>query len=73
MFGLFTGVAVILVGLIVWHSHRENAGERPDYSRPDRDENRFGLLLHLRQDAKLIVYLLAGVIVMLGIVADRLH
>ena len=30
------------------------------------------LLLHVRQDLKLVVFLLAGILVMLGVVADVL-
>jgi hypothetical protein len=31
------------------------------------------LALHIRQDLRLVAYSLGGVIVMLGVVADRLH
>jgi hypothetical protein len=36
------------------------------------EEGTWLLVLHVRQDLKLITFLLGGVIVMLGVIADRM-
>jgi hypothetical protein len=38
-----------------------------------RDDDLRELTLHMRQDLKLVAFLLAGIMVMLGVVADRIH
>jgi hypothetical protein len=71
---VFTFGAVILVSAIAWYASRMNDRERPAYDRtPSQDAGLWVLLLHIRQDLKLVSFSLAGVIVMLGIIADRLH
>jgi hypothetical protein len=71
---MFTVIAFVGVGLIAGYTMRVNAKERYRYddNRTAIDERMFLLLLHVRQDMQLIVYLLAGAIVMLGIIADRI-
>jgi hypothetical protein len=61
------------VALLVWLAKRTNEKERRDYAQnaPD-DLSRWLLMLHIRQDLKVIAYLLAGIMVLLGILADLL-
>jgi hypothetical protein len=67
---MFTTIAFFGIAVIGWLVHR--AQEREAVHRPDsRDISE--IARHARQDLRLIAYLLAGVIVMLGIVADRLN
>jgi hypothetical protein len=42
------------------------------YNADDRDDRIWHLVLHIRQDLKLIAFALGGVMVMLGIIADRI-
>jgi hypothetical protein len=59
------------VALLVWLAKWTNEKARPDYDQnaPD-DLSRWLLLLHIRQDLKVIAFLLGGVMVLLGILAD---
>lgn len=65
---MFTIAAMLLIGLISWLAMRANEKDRPKYEGEDRTVL---LALHIRQDMQLLAYLLYGVIVMLGVVADR--
>jgi hypothetical protein len=50
-----------------------NVRDRADYSEPSFDsqhESFWRLLLHIRQDIKLIAFLLIAVVVALGVLAD---
>ena len=70
---MFTAGACFLVALLVWLAKWTNKKGRPDYDRNAPDEqSRWLLMLHIRQDLKVIAYLLAGNIVLLGILADLL-
>jgi hypothetical protein len=66
---MFTFGAILLTTLLVWYAHRMNERDRSMYD----DDSISLLLLHVRQDLKLVAFLLGGAIVMLGIIADRLH
>ncbi len=68
---MFTAGAFLGVAVIVWLAGRANNQDRPDYDRAAPDN--YLLILHVRQDLKLISFLLFGVIVMLGVIADRVH
>ena len=71
---MFTGGAFALVILIAWFTGRRNEEDRPGYDRArDRGDDLWQLTLHIRQDLKLVAFLLGGVIIMLGVVADRIH
>jgi hypothetical protein len=66
---MFTFGAMLFGAVLMWLAIRANEQDRPAY-----DEDRIWILvLHIRQDLKLVVFLLAGVLVMLGVIADRLH
>lgn len=67
---MFTVGAIVLSLALAWAASRGNERDRPSY---DRSPDNWLLLLHIRQDLKLIAFLLFGVVVMLGIIADRLN
>ena len=66
---MFTGGAVLLTVLILWYGSHCNEKDRSEY---DRRPDNWILALHTRQDIKAIVFMLGGVILMLGIIADRI-
>ncbi len=61
---MFTGAAFIAGTLIAWATMRHQVSD-PD----DVQTN----IKHSRQDLRLIAYLLFGILVALGVIADRLH
>jgi hypothetical protein len=65
---MFTLIALLLGALCAWYAGRMNENDRRAMSRADKDLP--PLILHMRQEVKLICFLLMGVIVMLGIIAD---
>jgi hypothetical protein len=70
---MFTTIAFFATALIAWWVEWLNNKDREEYNRRDDDEVRRHLLLHIRQDLKLIAFMLMGIMVMLGIIADRVH
>jgi hypothetical protein len=68
---LLIGIAVAVLAAI--GADRANKSDRGNYDTGDHEL----LLLHIRQDIKLIAFLLFGVIVMLGlnaaVIADQHH
>ena len=67
---MFTVGAFALIALIAWRASYANDKDRPQYDNA-LDDSRI-LALHTRQDIKAIVFMLGGVILMLGIIADRI-
>jgi hypothetical protein len=67
---MYTVVAMFLVCLFAWLAKRAQDKDRPEYDGHLNEANAL-LLLHIRQDIRLVANLLGGVIVMLGLVADR--
>lgn len=67
---MFTAVAIALILGAGWLANRTHAKDRLNVAILDDDEVR-SAVLHARQDIKLVCFLLAGVIVMLGILADK--
>jgi len=61
MFVTAAGFAVAAIGLYV---SRQNNRDPADTAE---------IIRHARQDIRLIAYLLAGILVMLGFIADRVH
>jgi hypothetical protein len=61
---MFTIIPFAAVGVILWTEPR-----RQRFDSEVADEN----IKQTRQDLRLIVYLLFAVVVMLGIIADRVH
>ena len=70
---MFTTGAFVLIALIGWYGGRTNEKDRPSYDAGTVENRVWLLLLHTRQDIKLVSFLLGGIIIMLGIVADRIH
>jgi hypothetical protein len=59
----------IIVGLLVnWSKGKDRA----TYDRLNDEQVRRTLLLHTRRDVKLIAFLLFAILIMLGIIADRI-
>lgn len=68
---IFTGIAIALIVGAGWWADRTHAQDRKNIAILDDDEVR-SAILHARQDIKLVVFMLAAVVLMLGIIADRL-
>ena len=65
---MFTVGAFAWTILIAWFVDKKNEQDRALYSDPVSP-----VLLHIRQDLKMVVFMLAAVVVMLGVVADRIR
>ncbi len=61
---MFTVGAFLVLCLIAWRVDRRQYADSDD-----SQEN----IKHSRQDLRLIAYLLFAVVILLGIIADRLH
>jgi hypothetical protein len=70
---MFTAGAMGLTILIFWLADRKNEEDRPTYDRAIPEDRVWLIALHTRQDLKIIAFLLAGVVVMLGVIADRIR
>ncbi len=68
---MFTIGAIVLVTALVWYANRANNSDRSAYDEAPGDTSNWLLLLHIRQDIKLVAFLLAGVVILLGVIADR--
>jgi hypothetical protein len=69
---MFTFGAFALTILVAWYADRKNKADRPQYDDLPKDDAEQALLLHARQDLKLIAFLLAAILIALGVVADRI-
>ena len=69
---MFTAIACLAGALIVWGVGRANDKDRATYDGLDDVEAARLLLMHTRQEMKLIAYVLFAILVMLGVIADRL-
>lgn len=61
---MFTGIGmglVVLVGFLANREQNKDSGSTDDYVR------------YTRQDIRMVVWLLAAAVFMLGIIADRVH
>lgn len=67
---MFTAASAALLLLIFWMVSRANQQDPP--SRHDDAELR-DLIRHSRQDLRLVAFLLCGILLALGVIADRLH
>lgn len=72
---MFTAAAGFLVAILGWIGNRSNEKDRETYDKLSDGGDEFlrAITLHIRQDLKLIVFLLGGILLALGVVADRLH
>ncbi len=66
---MFTVGAFFAVALFAWWALQGTKKEREHVS--DRDVVDQGIMF-IRQDVQLIAFLLAGILIMLGIIADKL-
>lgn len=62
-----TIAAIILIAIAILGAQRGNNADRRDYDR--QADNRL-LLLHIRQDLKLIAFLLVAIAILIGLSAD---
>jgi len=70
---VFTIIAFVAVGVIAWFSERQEMKERSIQAVPEEDHFLRARILFIRQDIRLVAYLLMGILAMLGVIADRLH
>ena len=74
---MFTLEAGFLIAIIGWVGTFSNAKERETYDKLSdggtEDELLRAVTLHIRQDIWLIAFLLGGILLALGVVADRLR
>jgi hypothetical protein len=71
---MFTIIAFLVIAGIAWYAERANASDRSRIiTQYISDDEVRAVILHARQDIKLIVFLLMGILLMLGFVADRIH
>jgi hypothetical protein len=70
---MFTAIGFTAAAFIAWLVARANENEKPGYDSTPSDLRHWILLLHARQDLKLISFLLFGILLMLGVIADRIH
>ena len=68
---MFTTGAFVLTTLLAWFAYRKNEQDRSMYYQAGDQVS--PLLVDIRQDVRLVAFLLGGVIVMLGVVADRIR
>jgi hypothetical protein len=70
---MFVLLAIGLIIGLMWYADRTNGRDRKtDYDRLTEAERMAALALHSRQDLKTIAFLLAGIMVLLGVIADRM-
>lgn len=69
---MFTVIAFFAIAAIGWFVNRANSKAREHIVSVDDSEVRQSVL-HARQDIRLIAFLLAAILIMLGIIADRMH
>ena len=67
---MLTTISFVMLALIGWIAHSDNRDRRFYDLKPD--DNVRQVALHIRQDLKLVAFLLAGILVMLGILGDIL-
>ena len=69
---MFTLAALLALGAIGWLVGRANVRDRAIVAVLSDDEVRTAIL-HARQDIKLVAFMLGAILLMLGIIADRIH
>lgn len=69
---MFTALAIGLLVVATWHATRGNEADRKTYDALGADDRVWLVQLHARQDLKLIAISLAAILVMLGVIADRI-
>ena len=70
---MFSIGVVAAIALLAWYSHRQEAQERKVIPVAVEDDYLRERVLFIREDVRLVAYLLMGILMMLGIIADRIH
>jgi len=70
---MFTTGACFLLALLAWLASKANEKDRSMYDVALDSDRIWLLVLHIRQDLKVAAFLLGGIMVLLGIIADRIH
>lgn len=70
---MFTAISLFSLVFMVWFANRREWDERRQQAAPEDDDFLRARILFIRQDLRLVIYLLVGIMVMLGVVADRMH
>ena len=70
---MFSVGAFAAIALVAWYSHRQERGERAVTPAMVEDDYLRERILFIREDIRLVAYLLMAILVMLGILADRIH
>jgi hypothetical protein len=70
---MFTATTFVALAVVAWLAQRKEAGERAIKLIPVDDAFLRERILFIREDIRLLAFLLMAVLVMLGIIADRLH
>ena len=65
---LFTVIALFAVGGVALFANRQQ-----HFSTDDMQINAKQIRQELRQELRVVAYLLAGIVILLGIIADRIH
>ena len=68
MFTALAIIATIAIGYYATRKNREDQAQPPGFFEDGRIRQS---IVHAREDLKLIAFLLAGILVMLGVIADR--
>lgn len=69
---MFTAGAFLLLAAIGWYANSQFSKDRGTVALLTDDEVRTAIL-HARQDIKLVAYLLGGILLFLGVIADMLR
>jgi hypothetical protein len=70
---VFTIIAFFGLAVIAWHLMRKQTKEAA-HQPGDFDNDRVKeSVVHARQELRLMAYLFGGILIMLGIIADRIH
>jgi hypothetical protein len=70
---MFTIIACLAVSVLAWYAQRREAKERSVPDPKIDDDFVRQRVVYIREDVRLIAYLLMAIFVMLGVIADRLH
>jgi hypothetical protein len=69
---MFTVGAVALLVMLAWFVFRQNEQDRMTYDRTVAQELPWLLAIHARENLRLIAFFLGAIIVLLGVIADRM-
>jgi hypothetical protein len=70
---MFTIGAIVILVVLAFYVDRYNAIDRKREPEMVSDAEVRQSVLHARQDLKLIAFLLGAILVMLGVIADKVH